>query len=116
VRVEREGKRPLIAQFGGISLTRQPNAILNDTPYVYRNKRTEILKRLLANECELCGSREAIEVHHIRKLGDLKRRGGREQPPWVKRMRALRRKTLVVCQTCHQNIHAGRPTRQPHVE
>ncbi len=116
VRVEREGKRPLVAQFGGISLTRQPNAILNHTPYVYRNKRTEILKRLLANECELCGSHEAIEVHHIRKLADLKRRGGRDQPPWVKRMRALRRKTLVVCQTCHQNIHAGRPTRKAQVE
>jgi len=116
VRVERVGKRPLIAQFGGISLTRQPNAILNDTPYVYKNKRTEILKRLLAIECEICGSREAIEVHHIRKLADLRRRGSREQPPWVKRMRALRRKTLVVCQICHQNIHAGRPTRQRNVE
>jgi len=116
VRVERTGKRPLVAQFGGISLTRKPQAILNDTPYVYRSVRTEILKRLLANVCELCGSDEAIEVHHVRKLAALKRRDGREQPPWVKRMRALRRKTLVVCQTCHQNIHAGRPTGQRQVE
>ena len=116
VRVERADKRALVAQFGGISLTRQPKAILNDTPLIYRNKRTEILKRLLANECELCGAHDAIEVHHIRRLADLKRRGGREQPPWVKRMQALRRKTLMVCQKCHQNIHAGRPTHQRQVE
>jgi group II intron reverse transcriptase/maturase len=116
VRVDRAGKRPLIAQFGGISLTRQPHAILNDTPYVYRSVRSEILKRLLANTCELCGSDEAIEVHHIRKLADLACRNGRDQPPWVKRMRALRRKTLVVCQTCHHNIHAGRPTVQRQME
>jgi len=112
VRVDRANKPPLVAQFGGISLTRQPRTILNDTPYVYRSVRTEILKRLLARTCELCGSTEHIEVHHIRKLADLTHRNGRDQPPWVKRMRALRRKTLVVCQTCHHNIHAGRPTAQ----
>jgi hypothetical protein len=110
VRVVRAGQRPLIAQFGGISLTRQPHVILDDNPFVYRSVRTEILKRLQANVCELCGSDQAIEVHHIRKLADLRRRDGRDPPPWIKRMRALRRKTLVVCQRCHHNIHAGRPT------
>ncbi|MDP9351151.1 MAG: reverse transcriptase domain-containing protein [Chloroflexota bacterium] len=108
VRVQREGRTPLIAQFGGISLTRQPNAILDDTPYVYRNGRTELLTRLLANVCELCGSSDDIEVHHIRKLVDLKDKGGRERPPWVKRMAMLRRKTLVVCRSCHHDIHTGR--------
>jgi hypothetical protein len=29
------------------------------------------------------------------------------------RMAARRRKTLVVCRVCHEDIHAGRPTRQP---
>jgi len=108
VRVQREGRTPLIAQFGGISLTRQPNAILDDTPYVYRNGRTELLTRLLANVCELCGSSDDIEVHHIHKLVDLKDKGGRERPPWVKRMAMLRRKTLVVCRSCHHDIHTGR--------
>ncbi|GIK38964.1 MAG: hypothetical protein DPW09_37220 [Anaerolineae bacterium] len=108
VQVERKNKPPLIAQFGGLALKRQPFAILNDQPPVYRSKRTEILKRMLANECELCGSGTNIEVHHIRHLKNLTKRGRREKPEWVKRMAALRRKTLVVCFECHTNIHKGR--------
>jgi group II intron reverse transcriptase/maturase len=112
VRVEREGKPPLIARFGGISLTWQPQAILDDKPYVNKDGHTEILQRLLADVCEICGSREHIEVHHIRKLADLKKRGRRERPRWAQLMAARQRKTLVVCRNCHDNIHAGRPTRQ----
>jgi len=112
VRVEREGKPPLIAQFGGISLTRQPLAILNDQPTRVWGKGTELIKRLLANECESCGSREYVEIHHIRKLADLNQKGRKEKPRWVKLMAARRRKTLAVCRECHDAIHAGRPTRQ----
>lgn len=109
VRVDRRGREPLTAQFGGISLIRHPGARLDDAPYVYRSRRTELLTRLLANRCELCGSEEDIQVHHIRKLRDLTDKSGRERPPWVKRMAALQRKTLMVCQGCHRAIHAGRP-------
>jgi hypothetical protein len=114
VRVERESKPALIAQFGGISLKRQPRAgtVLDDQPYVHKNERTEILKRLLADECELCGSTTNVEVHHIRKLADLRDKRGKERPEWVKQMATRQRKTLVVCRDCHNNIHAGRPTRQ----
>ena len=87
-------------------------AILDEAPFVYQNRRTELLTRLLANACELCGSTDYIEVHHIRKLADLKGKDGREKPPWVKQMATMQRKTLVVCRACHTNIHAGRPTRQ----
>ena len=113
--VPREGKKPLVARFGGIPLRREKAAILHDHPFlVFRNQRTELLKRLLADKCELCGSRENIEVHHIRKLADLNVKGRREKPAWVKRMAARRRKTLVVCQDCHRAIHAGKPRGQPH--
>ncbi len=66
--------------------------------------------RVLADYCELCGSTECVEVHHIRKLADLKGPGRKEKPEWMKRMAARRRKTLVVCRQCHENIHAGKPT------
>ncbi len=66
----------------------------------------------IADTCELCGSREKVEVHHIRHLKDLRRKGRADQPAWVKQMAARRRKTLIVCRTCHEDIHAGRPTRQ----
>lgn len=112
VRVEREGKPALVARFGGISLTRYPQAILNDRPARAHSGRTELLERLLADECELCGSGEDIEVHHIRKLADLKTRDGQVKPAWVRRMAARQRKTLVVCRSCHRAIHAGRRTQQ----
>jgi predicted HNH restriction endonuclease len=69
--------------------------------------RNELIKRLLAEKCELCGSKMNVEVHHIRKLADLKEKGRKEKPRWVQKMTQRRRKTLVVCATCHDNIHRG---------
>ena len=112
VKVEREGKKTLIAHFGGIQLKTQPRAILVDQLPKPINTGTELLQRLLANECELCGTTADIEVHHIRKLADLKRHGRQERPAWEKLMAARQRKTLVVCRICHDDIHAGRPVRQ----
>ncbi len=112
VRVARGDKKPLVAQFGGIQLKRQPWATLDDHPPVQRwSGRTEILQRLLADKCELCGSTVNVEVHHIRKLADLRRKGGKDKPAWVKAMAARQRKTLVVCRSCHDDIHAGRSSR-----
>ena len=72
--------------------------------------RRELLDRLQANTCELCGSRHKVQVHHIRRLSDLKVKGQREKPTWLKVMSAMKRKTLIVCERCHVAIHAGRPT------
>jgi len=106
-------KKPLITYFGGIPLRRQKHAILHDTiPLRFDGSRNELIKRLLADTCELCGAQEHCEVHHIRKLADLKVKGRKEKPQWVQRMAARQRKTLVVCRDCHHAIHAGRPTRQ----
>jgi hypothetical protein len=111
VRVERDGKLPLVARFGGISLTRQPYAVLGDErplpTAAYLKRRSELLTRLLADTCELCGATEHIEVHHIRKLAKLRLRGRAEKPDWVKLMASRRRKTLVVCRACHMKIHYG---------
>jgi hypothetical protein len=109
VRVEREGKEPLIARFGGIQLKPQPKATLIDSLPKPINTGTELIQRLLADECELCGSTDKVEVHHIRKLADLKVKGRKEKPAWVRLMAARRRKTLVVCRNCHNGTHAGRP-------
>jgi hypothetical protein len=112
--IQREGKKPLIAQWGGIPLQRRMDTVLNDAPYRYWNGRTEIVQRLLAETCELCGSQKHIEVHHIRALKDLKHYGRPEKPVWVKTMAARQRKTLVVCRACHKDIHCGRPFKQHH--
>jgi group II intron reverse transcriptase/maturase len=111
--VERgEGKKPLVATWGGISLQRRKRAILSDHPTEVWSNRSELLQRLLAETCELCGSHDRIEVHHIRHLRDLRRHGRRPPPRWVQVMAARRRKTLVVCRPCHDDIHAGRPLHQ----
>jgi hypothetical protein len=109
--VERRGKNPLIARFGGIELRWQEEAILDDQPKEVFNGRSEVVQRLLAEKCELCGASGACQVHHVRKLADLDRPGQGEKPPWVRKMAARRRKTLVVCQTCHEVIHRERPKR-----
>lgn len=109
VTVPRGEKKPLIAKWGGIPLKRKIQAILNDQPSIFWPNRSELEKRLLADQCELCGSRDRVEVHHIRALKDLDQKGRTEKPLWAKVMSARKRKTLVVCWSCHRNIHAGRP-------
>jgi group II intron reverse transcriptase/maturase len=108
------GKKPLVAQFGGIPLRRNTKAVLVDRdPQYVKYERNELLRRLLTSKCEICGSTQQCQVHHIRKLADLKREGRREKAVWEKIMISRRRKTLVVCHECHVAIHAGKPTRQP---
>ena len=108
-----EEKKPLVARFGGIALRRQKGAVMNDRPpQVYNSRRSELVQRLLADHCELCGSTVRCEVHHIRKLADLRRPGRKERPAWMQRMAMRRRKTLVVCQKCHEDIHRERPSRR----
>jgi hypothetical protein len=114
VTIEREGKRPLVARFGGLRTETDLLAMIADRP-LDRDRTiigsTEILQRLLADECELCGSRENVQVHHVRMLADLRVKGCKEVPHWKWVMSGRRRKTLVVCEACHDAIHAGRPTR-----
>jgi hypothetical protein len=107
----REGKKPLVAQWGGIPLRRRMDLPLPDTPYPNWDARTELVQRLLADTCELCGSHKNVEVHHIRALKDLRQYGRSEKPTWVKTMAARHRKTLVVCCSCHKDIHCGRPLK-----
>ena len=110
-RVERgEGRKPLVATFGGIPLRRQKGAVLRDhEPVRATSRRKELVHRLLAGRCEICGGADKVRVHQIRKLADLDR-PGQPAPEWVQIMARRRRKTLVVCEACHASIHPGRPT------
>jgi hypothetical protein len=110
--IEREkGKKPLGAPFGGIPLRRHERAILTDRDPDFSQKRghepNELVKRRLANTCELGGSKTNREVHPIRKRADLHEKGRKEKPRWVQKMAQRRRKTLMVCASCHDGIHRG---------
>jgi group II intron reverse transcriptase/maturase len=109
ITVERgAGRKALVARWGGISLAHRTKAVLNDSPLQISGPRTELERRLLADACELCGSTENIQVHHVRALKDLQQEGRSGKPFWVQIMAARRRKTLVVCRGCHEDIHAAR--------
>ncbi|AQX56596.1 reverse transcriptase/maturase family protein [Priestia flexa] len=66
--------------------------------------RNSLISRLEAQTCEICKTEEKpFEVHHVRKIKDLK---GKNR--WEQKMIARRRKTLVVCLKCHRDIHNGK--------
>mgnify|MGYP000862651503 CR=1 FL=1 len=65
------------------------------------SRRNEIKDRLQNGVCELCGcDNEPVAVHHVKSLKSLKGKSA-----WEQKMRSIRRKTLVVCETCHNKIH-----------
>lgn len=107
-RVERDGKQPLVARFGGIPLTRNKDAVIVDRALgrvTYPRK--ELVARLLTRRCELCEEPGKVVVHQVRKLASLDK-PGQDQPEWAALMVKMQRKTLVVCRPCHDAIH-GHP-------
>jgi group II intron reverse transcriptase/maturase len=113
VSVEREGRKPLVARFGGIPLRRKKNAVLTDRiPSPVAVRRKELVTRLQAARCELCKQTGVVEAHHVRRLADLAK-PGKPQPVWDQLMAKRRRKTLIVCVTCHATIHHGQSTATP---
>jgi hypothetical protein len=65
---------------------------------------TSLIDRLKAKTCEWCGKTDVpLEMHHVRKLKDLK---GKKQ--WEKEMIGRRRKTMALCHTCHWDLHNGK--------
>ena len=88
VKGQGEGKRPLLTWFGGIPLKRNRQSVLADQqPQRYRTERNEVVKRLHANQCEMCGSKEDVQVHHVRALRDLNVMGQRAKPNGFKSWR-----------------------------
>jgi len=107
VRIPRqEGKKPRIATFGGIPLKHNKQAVLVDrVPTPIHSEQKEVIRRLMRGKCELCEMKdEACVVHQVRKLVDLERMG-KKRPLWAQVMLKRRRKTLIVCQSCHSVIH-----------
>jgi len=111
-RIERDGKQPLVARFGGIPLVRNKDAALTDrAPGPPPYPRKELVTRLLARRCELCGEPGKVLVHQVRSLASLGKPGP-AQPAWAAVMARKRRKTLVACRPCHDHIHHGQPAAQ----
>ncbi len=105
-RFDREDRPPLVARFAGIPLKRQKMAVLTDREPTRSYPDKELIRRLLVNRCELCQSPDGVQVHHVRKLADLTMTG--PPPEWMQFMANKHRKSLVVCDACHEKIHHRR--------
>ena len=105
-RLRREGKKDLVARFGGIPLKHDRCAVITDpAPVPVITPRKELIHRLRTRRCELCEQHATVAVHQVAKLARLGTPGP-GQPAWAALMVRKRRKTLVVCQPCHEAIHA----------
>lgn len=106
--IPRQGKKPLVATFGGIPFKRKTDAILVDeVVQAIGDRPCELVNRLRRDRCEICESRDGVRVHHIRKLADLQNQG-RPLDLFQLIMSAWRRKTLVLCRKCYADAEAGR--------
>ena len=83
------------------------NWTVDRIPYTWQYRLpSELGQRLNANQCEWCGTKQGkMEIHHVRRLRDLKGKAA-----WEVQMIGKQRKTMVLCQTCHQALHAGKLT------
>ena len=95
-------KRCYFAKFRECSDTKNSNDVIPMNTKYSTNSRNMFESRLKAKICELCGDKKAehYEIHHIRKVKNLK---GKEF--WEQMMIAKRRKTIVLCRACHHKIH-----------
>jgi group II intron reverse transcriptase/maturase len=106
-RLQREGKKDLVARFGGIILRQDRRAVIHDpAPVPVRLPRKELIHRLRRRWCELCETGATVAVHQIAGLSQLGKPGP-GQPAWAALMARMRRKTLIVCAPCHDYIHAN---------
>jgi hypothetical protein len=66
-RLERPGRKPLAARFGGIPLKRHSKAVITDRQPAPPARPKEIITRLLHGECEWCGRPARVETHQAPK-------------------------------------------------
>lgn len=109
----KEGIHTLTYFNESLSKKDKPLTKLNDVMYEVKEGKSQLINRINANQCEMCGKTgktSDFEVHHIRKLKDVKNKYGKRGnkiPNWVLQMCRMNRKTLILCKKCHVNLHNG---------
>lgn len=58
---------------------------------------------ILGSNCSVCGSEYRVEMHHVRKLKDLKS----DKSDLNYLMSKIKRKQIALCRDCHMNHHNG---------
>src|SRR5436190_5834354 len=72
--LKREGRKDLVARFGGIILRQDRRAVIEDpAPVPVHAPRKELIYRLLKRRCELCEQSATVAVHQVaglKRLGE----------------------------------------------
>jgi hypothetical protein len=98
-----DGER--VSYFGGLNLVRSRSGADCDPPaYFAISRPAELVDRLLAGQCEMCGLEGPCMVYQVRRLADLRRSMTADPPRWVRLMVGRNRKTPVLCRRCYQDI------------
>jgi group II intron reverse transcriptase/maturase len=97
-------RKPLPSDPG---IDKQPNVS------IWTLSRSEVIKRLNSGQCEDCETKQGpCEVHHIRKWKDV----AKGKALWQQLMAAKYRKTLILCQSCHRQLHTGTLPDRDHLK
>ncbi|MGI6175186.1 MAG: reverse transcriptase domain-containing protein [Christensenellales bacterium] len=72
--------------------------------HYFRTNANSLIARFKARKCEWCEAVDVdLEIHHVRKLKDLK-----GKMAWERAMIGRKRKTMALCVSCHDLLHAGK--------
>jgi hypothetical protein len=81
-----------------------PRLDVSPNIFMWTISRSEVIKRMNRKQCEYCETTTGpFEIHHIRKMKDV----AKGKAFWQQMMAARNRKTLVLCRTCHHQLHNG---------
>jgi len=90
------------------SLAKNDYPLGHEADVVHKNKgilkKPTLATRLNANRCGWCGAETSqLLVHQVRTLKEL----NDNNTAWAAFMKAINRKTLIVCKSCHAKIHSA---------
>jgi hypothetical protein len=106
-RKHREGKKDLAARFGGITLRQDRRAVIRDPA----PGPAPLSPQGTGQTPPKTGMRALRDRHHGDSPSGHRPQSAREpgpgQPAWATLMARIRRKTLIVCASCHDWIHAN---------
>jgi len=88
------------AKYADCKKDERESDMITNAAVMYGYSRNSFEMRLKAKTCELCGTTEKVELHHVNKVKNLS-----NKKAWERAMIAKRRKTLAVCAKCHDEIH-----------
>jgi group II intron reverse transcriptase/maturase len=81
------------------------DTFVNDVEFTWQiSKRSSALRKLIANECEICGTTNTdtkIILHHLNQIRTIPK----TIPEWERVNRMRNRKTIALCHNCHMRIH-----------